>query len=562
MSGVEELQRRFLEQLRALEQFRIAFTGQNPGVPLHRADQDVQRLLEAQAFFSARTISAAERAMTKGTRRLFAQHLPYLLQPVPATAMIGAQLDAQFVDPVQLGAGEELGVDDTTPELEDTPPPVVFRTLTAMPIWPLQLTDQRFERPRPKAEAEVWLRFDAAHRRRWPVSPLVLYVDHLGELESSAALHLALRDGLLSAEVRWDGGEPFACPVRFDPPAIGAGVGLDHPLDQVRTFFRLPEMDLFVTLLPPSPPGEWSRFEVRLRLSDAWPRGLGLEPGALRMHVVPTVNLRRELASPITIDGTQSLHPIDHPDALAGYVLRGIRGTYRVDAREGMVPLVPGFVPDTGVATEKRSDVGQRWEVDCRGAGGKRRGILRMTAAEALVDPFRVSVDGLWHQPDRAAALPDGAAAELIHRSLNGVGFSLVGRARAAVNDELADDDEALLSLLGARSRRTLTLSDLRTLIDVLRGPQERVFEPLVRGLVNAEVRSVPSARASGGFRYRYRLQLDGVGPGDVPKLVLLGHRLRQMLGAWSTEDVVEVAVDLPHLDRRFEFRDDGGRER
>ena len=560
MSGAEELQQRFLEQLRALEQFRIAYTGQHPGIPLQQADQDVQRLLEAQAFFSARTIVASERAMTKGTRRLFGQHLPYLLHPVPATAMIQADLDPRFVDPIQLNAGEEFGVYEPGIDLEDTPPPVVLRTLMPMELRPLRLVDLRFERLRPRAEPEVWLRFDATHLRRWPVGSLTLYVDHLGELESSAAVHLALRDTLLGADIRWNDGEFSACSVRFDSPASLPGTGLDHPLDRVRAFFRLPEMDLFITLLPPKPPGEWSYFDVRLRLSDAWPRGLGLEPGALRLHVVPTVNLRRELAAPIAVDGTQSLHPIDHPDALAGFVLRGVRGTYRVDASEGLVPLVPGFVPETASEHDRPSKIDPRWEVDFRGVDQKRRGVLRMAAPDALLDPFRVSVDGLWHQPDRAASLADGTAAELMHRSVEGVRFSLLGRPRASVSSSVVDDDEALLTLLGARSRRTLSLSDLRMVIDVLRGPGERAFAPIVQGLCNVEVQSVPSALASGGFRYRYLLKVDGLSPSEVPKLVLFGHRLRQVLGAWSTEDVVEVEIEVPYLDRRFEFRDSGGR--
>ena len=556
MSSDDGLQRLFLEQLRALEQFRIAYSGQNPGLPLEQADQDVQRLLEAQAFFSARTIMAAERTMTQGTRRLFAQHLPYLLHPVPATAMVHAQLDPQFVDPVDLPAGEEIGTEAHSAEWEDTPPPVVLRTMRTWSLHPFALTDVRFDRPRAKAEAEVGLRFEAAHRHRWPVPSVALYVDHLGELEASAGVHLALRESLLGAEICWDNGEATECPVHFGPLAIGPGIGIDHPLDQVRAFFRLPEMDLFMTLRPPPPPGEWSHFEVRLRLSEQWPRGLGLESSTLRLNVVPTINLRRDLAAPISIDGTQSLHPIGHPDPLSGYVLRGVRGTYRVDARDGLVPLVPGFVPDVGVPSDAASE--QAWEVDFQGRAGMRRGTLRLAAPDALLEPFRVSVDGLWHQPERAAAVPNGAPAQLMHRSLEGAHITLLGPVRAAVEANLADDDEGLLTLLGARSQRTLDLPDLRTLIDAVRGPNERAFESIVRGLSDASVTAVPSAVAAAGFRYRYTLKFDAAHPSEISKLVLFGHRIRQLLAAWSTEEVVEVEIDVPLLDRRFTFRGQG----
>ncbi|MEL6187888.1 MAG: hypothetical protein AAFU79_24965, partial [Myxococcota bacterium] len=335
------------------------------------------------------------------------------------------------------------------------------------------------------------------------------------------------------------------------PPRGGA---LDHPLERARAFFALPQMDLFMTLDVPPAPRPWTRFTVGLELSQAWPRGLSLEGASVHLHVVPTVNLRRELAAPLTFDGTRSEYALRHPDPLGGFVLHDVRGAYRLDDAEGLVPITPGFVPEGGISG---SDL--RWETEVEGYGHERKGRLRMRAPEALAEPFRVSVDACWHQPHRSAELGEGSEAELLHRSPHGLSFEVRGKIRPAMDSPLVRDDDALLALLGVRSRRMPELADLRVLMDGLRTPGDRVFGPLIEGLSRAEVHSVPSARATSGFRYRYVLRFDRVGPDEVPLVALFGRRLREVLEAWSTEEVVEVFLELPHLDLSFEYREKDG---
>ena len=498
--------------------------GEQPGVPLDRADQDVQRLLEAQAFFSARTAVASERGLTRGMRRLFAQHFPYLLSPIPGASMLRARIDGSFVDAVHLRSGEELGVVEApVSDLEDPPSPLILRTLAALVIRPLELRSVRFEASRQHVGARLELSFEASHGYGQPASvgPVAIHIDHLGELKASAAVFLALETSFMQASVRWDGrGEEYACPVRFGPlPADAQPRGaLDHPLDRARAFFALPEMDLFMTLDVPSAPRAWTSFTVGIELSQAWPRGLSVEAASMHLHVVPAVNLKRELAAPLTFDGTRSEFAVSHPDALGSYVLHDVRGVFRLDDAEGLVPIIPGFVPEGGI---QGSDL--RWETEVEGYGQERKGRLRMRAPEALKDPFRVSVDACWHQPQRTVEVGEGAEAELLHRSLYGLRFEVQGRIRPAMDSPLVRDDDALLALLGVRSRRMPELADLRVLLDGLRTPGERVFGPLVAGLTRADVHSVPSARAASGFRYRYLLGFDRVGPDEVPLIALFG---------------------------------------
>src|SRR5690348_8990678 len=103
----DALEKAFLAELEALEKFRISYTGQYPNVPLAREDPDVRRLIEAMAMFTARTRLAAERNVGQSMLRLFRQHFPYLLAPVPAAAMLAGSVTARYVDVAELPSDSE-----------------------------------------------------------------------------------------------------------------------------------------------------------------------------------------------------------------------------------------------------------------------------------------------------------------------------------------------------------------------------------------------------------------------------------------------------------------------
>ena len=103
------LEKAFLEELAALERFRVAYTGAYPKTPLSGEDPDVRRLLEGMAMFSARTRLAADRSLHRSILRIFRQHFSYLLGPLPAMAMLRAQPDEKsFVNKVDLPRGSEV----------------------------------------------------------------------------------------------------------------------------------------------------------------------------------------------------------------------------------------------------------------------------------------------------------------------------------------------------------------------------------------------------------------------------------------------------------------------
>src|SRR6478736_6276846 len=55
----EQLYRAFVDEVQALESFRMAYVAEHPSTPLQPDDPDVRRLLEALALFAARSRQAA-----------------------------------------------------------------------------------------------------------------------------------------------------------------------------------------------------------------------------------------------------------------------------------------------------------------------------------------------------------------------------------------------------------------------------------------------------------------------------------------------------------------------
>jgi type VI secretion system protein ImpG len=104
----DTLYKAFLLEMEALEKFRMGYTALHPAAPLGREDQDVRRLTEALALFTARTRLAGQRAISRSTMRLFQQHFPYVLSPMPAMGMLRAVTGKHFVDASELPRGTQV----------------------------------------------------------------------------------------------------------------------------------------------------------------------------------------------------------------------------------------------------------------------------------------------------------------------------------------------------------------------------------------------------------------------------------------------------------------------
>ena len=554
MSLVEQkFQRRFLDSLQDLERFRMMYLGLNPDLPLSSGDQDVQRLIEAQAFFSARTADAAERAMTRSMQRLFAQHFPYFVSPVAASAMIEARHDGRFADPTFLPEGERLAIDGGGSR------EVVFRTCRDLLLSPIDLVDVQTASGR-SGDAELFLTFKTAHARRGPVGRISLFVDNAGEFVASAYIFHLLEDIVRSAEVYFEGlylaGQQrrrrSRCRICFGPPpgTRRGGRVVDHPLAVARAFFRLPEQGLFLTIDVPDSAEEWTSFTIVFQLSRKWERGLRISPDNLRLHVVPAVNLFQDMSSPLSFDGLKSRQLVSHAE-LADARPHSVQGVYRIDSEAGLTPLPPGFVPPPN----KPKGTRWAWEVDFVGDGLNKHAQLHIATPETFENPMRATVEAFWHEPALTANIENEANIYLRDRVLEGVRFAVKGRVLPPLESVLEENEEALLELLAARSQRFLDLQSLRRILEILFGPRDRVFDKILGSLVRVEIVTVPSYRSRGGVRFDYVVEFAGLDVRDLPVLHVMCGGLYPVLRAWNTDDIVGLSVELPELDRRFEYR-------
>ena len=123
----------FLEELQDLEDFRFNYFLDNPNSGLEGDDPDVKRIIEALAFFGARTRSAALRSLDSSTRRLYQQLFSYLLTPLASMAIAQAQPNGHLTEVLDIPAGTELGLQ---PDIGGN---ITFCTTRSVRVLPMRL---------------------------------------------------------------------------------------------------------------------------------------------------------------------------------------------------------------------------------------------------------------------------------------------------------------------------------------------------------------------------------------------------------------------------------------
>jgi type VI secretion system protein ImpG len=317
----------------------------------------------------------------------------------------------------------------------------------------------------------------------------------------------------------------------------------EHPLHRARTFFHFPYSELFLTAKGAKPPRNWQSFALCLDLDEAWPTNLRLSPHAFQLHVVPIENIKKDMANPIECDGTQERWPVRHPDTASRFVPHSVLGAYRMtDA--GLLPLEPAVL---GAKSNT-------FESIVEGRDEERRAWVVLDLPNAFDAPERVAVEAFWHQPGFADLGPTELRARLTDRYVDGVTWSCESPTVPHAPSALADDREGLLQLLSIKNQRFLGREELVFLLRALGCESEKYFAKLVGSLSSVTVKSKPFARRAGGFKYVYELSFDDLDGSDLPRLDVFGRRLLSLLTTWSVEEVVEITVVVPNLDKTFHY--------
>ena len=465
------LEKTFLAELEALEQFRISYTGLHRNTPLAREDPDVRRLIEAMAMFTARTKLAGQRSIDQSLLRIFRQHFPYLLDPAPAMTMLRAEPTARYVDVAELPRGTEVYLIENANK--KTKQRVFrFQTLSKMRILPIEIESVDLIPTRSRHHRMI-IRFSTAFRRNDEIGDVDMYVNHLDDLPSSLTVLFAFKRHLKSASVVFDKeiidedtqGSP--CQVSYGMPE-GARQELervDHPLLRARSFVHYPRQELYINVKGIRAPRNWQRFAIILDLKDTWPAELALTKDAFNLHVVPMVNLRQEMADPIEIDGTQERHPISHPDRGAQFVFQRLVAVYLMSDK-GLLPLEPAIMGQSresydiyydGEDDKRRASLTlnlpgafekkylsdkdkdkdkdkprltQTYQSDKKDKEKAKYSAFRVPGAkgeEAPAKGERVAVEAFWYQPGLRGMLASDFHAKLSDRFVDGIKWAIGG---------------------------------------------------------------------------------------------------------------------------------------
>jgi type VI secretion system protein ImpG len=532
----EQIYQDYLNELDALERFRQRFLSANPTVPLEREDPHVRRLIESMAFFAVKTRLATQHNLRSTWLRLFSSFFDFLLRSLPAVGLVQALPAEKMTEAVVLPRGTELRLSPSH-GMAGT-----FRTRRHLRILPIsllgtevvRLVDGRFR---------LILRFESSFPRRDAVGLLSLHVRHLDEYRPSLAVFHALRKHLTQVGVVYDApadesSQALPCEYSFGaaPAELDDAGSYEHPLQRVRSFFQMPEQGLFLHVSVPSHRKEWSRFSLCLDLDKSWTVGRSTHPDILHPFVVPVENLKAEPAQPILADGTRSEYPIRGMTAGKDLQLHSITGVY-VLGRSGRTPMRPAFLPGEGPSYEVDESLDEEL---------RQRHNLLVRLPESFVEPQKLLVEALWHQPQFVSEAVGRVSVSTPSRHIEGLGWQLVGRLESHRDSALRNDVAGLTRLLAWKVKSTLDRNELAALLTYLGTPAEEPFRRVIPWLRELKATVAPDGALRGsGLLHVYEVMLEPFDSAAEPLVACFLEQVQQLLEAWNGEASVVLRPSI-----------------
>ncbi len=540
--GEEKLYSEYLTELRGLEEFRSRYHGRYPTTPLEPEEPGVRRILEAIAYFSTRTRLAAEEGMHADSRRLFESYFETLLHPLPARAMAQAVVvPERLSDPRVIGKGTEVQV------IAAGGIAATFHSqgeVNVLPIW----LDRTRVFLRPEGGYRLVLRFQSRFARQESLGTISLHVRYLDDYLSSLSILHGLRANAFRTLVAYDTNADEKtrgenCHVTFGPLGGDERERRNIPsLEELRAFFQLPESELFLHVSAPDrrEANGWTSFSLCFDLLQSWPDATRMSPELFQLFAVPIENRHRELAQPITSDGTQTRYPVLHPDPRSHFRLHSIQTVQEVGAT-GRTPLRRPVLPEP--------EPQPSWDVELPtgGVDSDTPAALVVHQPAAFANPRTLTVDAWWHQPWFQSHAIGRLDVSLSGQHFEGLRYRLLGPVSPWRESPLKDAVSVLTDLLALKMRSALSLDEVRLLLRILCPSADSPYARLPSRIVALSSRSIPAGtRDDAGVRRRYSLTLDRFEREEEGLMWSFLSHLRDLLDAWSAEGPVELEVTVP----------------
>jgi type VI secretion system protein ImpG len=510
----ETLNALFLRELEALDAFALERETEG-ALTLGATDPDVRRLLEALAFFSARTKASAVDCMTEAVRRVAGSVLDELLEPVPAAMLVECDVE-RLLEPVGLPRGTLLRVADGQRT-------GLFSTLFRTVLRPIRIERVRLDERSGRRVLQISVHSRVPSRTAFS---LALHVRRFSDYRASLSLYDALERHLVRSFVVVPGtehsnGEPVRCGVRFETRLTDAVDDLEDrsPLVRLRSLFHFPEQELYLCFDVPAFGTAWEHLDLCLELDSEFPSDIAFTVDHFRLHVVPVVNAWVDAAEPIVYRGLTDAVTLRYPGtAFTQVEPAGIRAVYRA-APKGLLPLLPAVLASNTDCYEVE-DNGRR---------------LRLRIDDAFEHPCRIISEICWQQPKLWASGATRPTISVYSRHLPTVSFRTLGSMRAARRSALNGELARCLDVLSYRMQQRLTRNMLMRVLEILGVGDEGPYRGMAGVVLGLESREEPYTDAGAvGLRIAYELALSERTSDERALTRRFAKHIAELLNAWT----------------------------
>lgn len=524
----------YLEEMRSLESFRASHTALYKDTPIELIeDPDTTRLVEALAFFSARTRLQGLNRIAQLHQVLFRQYFSFLINPLPSMGLVQIQPSLRIPEVISIPEGSEL-MFHTYDERKAT-----FQTLGNVDVSPLFFSKFQFQH-KIQGGWRLEITYQSPHVRSDELGQISLYINHLNHFSSSLRVYFALSRSLETVKVYYDetnikNKEGTLCNAQFGfscQPNV-----FNHPLERIRAQLHYPEQETFLTISIPPHQRKWESITLCFDLNDKWPAHLALTKESLLPFIVPIANLKKERADPIECDGTKDSYPILYPNPIHHFSLHTILNVCEV-VPEGMKPLKPGILDKQG----------STYEIDYF----KQHIILDLP--KAFQNPRHVSVEALWTQLWFSDYIDQEFKVRLAEDQFADLQPNLLQEMRGHESTVAARDPKFLLRLLALKNQNKLDLSEILFLMNSLKNLDHSHFKAVPALIKELKVEQQID-RKGRGLIMCYQFQLKEWDGKNWEMIVLFFHHLNSFLNCWLSNFHVETKVFFPHVKTPLTFK-------
>ena len=530
--------RAFLEELHDFADFRFTYSLDNPNAGLDGDDPDVKRIIEALAFFGARTQVAALRSLDSSSRRLYQQFFSYLLSPLAAMAMAKVVPTGHLTEVLNLPIGTELGLQP------DKGGRIMFSTTRAMRILPMSLETVK-QGLGSEQGCQLLLTFQANYPLNEQPETVSLHIDYLNDLTLSLKVWHFLKQSLTNASVQFGSydAEISGADCQFSlgiPPVDIATDDWQHPMETERYYFHFPQQELYLDLALPSAPRNWKQFTVVLECDQPWPRQLRLNRNVFHLFTVPVVNNQHIQAQPITCDGSQERYAIRHPEPQFGFKLQKVIGVYEA-SEQGMLPLRPGILSGGNGSYEiERGPVQE--------GGGYLYWLVPHFPA-AFEQPRILLIDALWQQPWYDQILQSTYELNAFRRQMQGVQWELLDDVIPHAENSQLDNISQYIHLLTIMHHTCLNGQNVSDILLALGSVSEGYFKPVFNRLFEIRLEEQPYGEGHQTQQIYYLQFKPQMDEGNELIESFVQH-VGSVLNLWLTDALVEARWEI--LDETF----------